>query len=82
MCNVSVGDALVCFFLGGGNLWGGGGEAVFSEIENLGLLCRKVPCFRGKSADVLPREVRCFCFSENAVLLARADSDEELWCDG
>ena len=55
---------------------------IFSEIENLGLLCRKVPCFRGKSTDVLPREVRCFCFPENAVLLARVDSDEELWCDG
>ena len=62
--------------------WGGGGEAFFSEIENLGLLGRKVPCFRGKSTDVLPREVRCFCFPENAVLLARADSDEELCCDG
>lgn len=50
----------------------------FSENENLGLLCRKVPCFRGKSTDVLPREVRCFCFPGNAVLLARAGPDEEL----
>ena len=54
----------------------------FSEIENLGLLCSKVPCFRGKSTDVLPREVRCFCFPENAVLLARAGLGEEQWCDG
>ena len=31
-----------------------------SEIENIGLLCIKVPYFWGKSTDVLPREVRCF----------------------
>ena len=35
-----------------------------SEIENIGLLCIKVPYFWGKSTDVLPREVRCFCFPE------------------
>ena len=39
-------------------------KGVFPEIENVGLLCIKVPYFCLESSDVLPIEVRCFHFPE------------------
>ena len=39
-------------------------KGVFPEIENIGLLCIKVPYFCLESSDVLPIEVRCFHFPE------------------
>ena len=44
-------------------------KGVFPEIENIGLLCIKVPYFCLESSDVLPKELRCFCRSKRPFFL-------------